>query len=37
MSFDGEERLCAMLGMTEASYEFVSGVTARVYLEEDSF
>lgn len=23
MSFDGEERLCAMLGMTEASYEFV--------------
>ena len=30
-----EERLtCAMLGVTEASYEFVSGVTASVYSDD---
>lgn len=33
---DGEGRICAMLGMTEGSYEFVSGAAANVYLEEDS-
>ena len=34
---DGERVVCAMLGMTEASYEFVSGVAANVYADEDSF
>ena len=30
-----EERLtCAMLGMTEASYEFLSGAAANVYTED---
>ena len=33
---DGERLACAMLGMTEASYEFVSGVAASVY-SDDSF
>ena len=33
---DGERLVCAMLGMTEASYEFVSGVAANVY-SDDSF
>ena len=31
---DGERLACAMLGMTEASYEFVSGVAANVYSED---
>lgn len=33
---DGERLVCAMLGMTEASYEFMSGVAASVY-SDDSF
>ena len=33
---DGERLACEMLGMTEASYEFVSGVAASVY-SDDSF
>ena len=33
---DEEHLVCAMLGMTEASYEFVSGVAASVY-SDDSF
>ena len=33
---DGERLVCEMLGMTEASYEFVSGVAASVY-SDDSF
>lgn len=33
-----EERLvCTMLGMTEASYEYVSGTAANVYGDEDYF
>ena len=37
-SHEGDERrMYAMLGMTEASYEFVSAVAANVYLEENSF
>ena len=31
---DGERLACAILGMTEASYEFVSGVAANVYSED---
>ena len=34
---DGERLTCAMLGMTEASYEFVSALAANVYGDEDSF
>ena len=34
---DGERLVCEMLGMTEASYEFLSGAAANVYVEEDSF
>lgn len=34
---DGERLTCAMLGMTEDSYEFVSGAAANVYGDEDSF
>ena len=34
---DGERLVCEMLGMTEASYVFLSGATANVYVEEDSF
>ena len=33
---EGERLTCAMLGMTEASYEFMSGVAASVY-SDDSF
>ena len=33
---DGEQMTCTMLGMTEDSYEFVSGVAASVY-SDDSF
>lgn len=35
-SFDGERLVFAMLGMTEASYGFVSGVAASAY-SDDSF
>ena len=31
---DGERIVCAMLGMTEASYEFVSGMAASVYSDD---
>ena len=31
---DGERLTCAMLGMTEASYEFVSGMAASVYSDD---
>ena len=31
---DGERLTCAMLGMTEASYEFVSGAAASVYSDD---
>ena len=35
---EGDEgRMYAMLGMTEASYEFVSALAANVYGDEDSF
>jgi len=34
---DGERLVCEMLGMTEASYEFVSALAANVYGDEDSF
>ena len=34
---DGERLVCEMLGMTEASYEYLSGAVANVYVEEDSF
>ena len=34
---DGERLVCEMLGMAEASYVFLSGATANVYVEEDSF
>jgi hypothetical protein len=35
LSGSDEERLtCAMLGMTEASYEYLSGVAANVYSED---
>ena len=34
---DGEQLTCAMLGMTEASYNFLSGAAANVYGDEDSF
>jgi hypothetical protein len=34
---EDRERLYAMLGMTEASYEFVSALAANVYGDEDSF
>lgn len=33
---DGERLVCAMLGMTEASYEFVSSVAASVYSDDSS-
>ena len=37
-SHEGDERrMYAMLGMTEASYEFVSALAANVYGDEDSF
>ena len=32
-----EDRVLSMLGMTEASYEFVSALAANVYGDEDSF
>ena len=32
----GDERICSMLGMTKASYEYVSGLSASVY-SDDSF
>lgn len=32
---DCEKRVCAALGMTPNSYEFVSTVSASVYVEED--
>lgn len=31
---DEESLICAMLGMTEASYEYLSGVAANVYTED---
>ena len=31
---DEERLICAMLGMTEASYEFLSGAAANVYTED---
>ena len=31
---DEEQLTCAMLGMTEASYEYLSGVAANVYSED---
>ncbi|MDI9590922.1 MAG: hypothetical protein QM302_07810 [Acidobacteriota bacterium] len=31
---DGERLTCAMLGMTEASYEYLSGAAANVYSED---
>ena len=34
---EDRERLYAMLGMTEASYEYVSALAANVYGDEDSF
>ena len=34
---EGERLTCATLGMTEASYEFVSRAAANVYGDEDSF
>lgn len=34
---DSESEVCAMLGMTEASYEFLSAMAANVYLEQNSF
>lgn len=34
---DAKERVCTALGMTEASYEFMSTLAANVYVEEDSF
>jgi len=33
-SRDSNERVCAMLGMTEASYEYLSGAVANVYSED---
>lgn len=32
---DREERVCAALGMTTNSYEFVSTISASVYVEGD--
>ena len=32
---DCEERVCTALGMTPGSYEFLSGLSASVYVEED--
>lgn len=34
---EGERLTCATLGMTEDSYEFLSGAAANVYGDEDSF
>ena len=34
---DEEWLTCAMIGMTEASYEYVSALAANVYGDEDSF
>lgn len=34
---DEEQLVCEMLGMTEASYEFLSRVAANVYGDENSF
>jgi hypothetical protein len=31
---DEEWLTCAMIGMTEASYEYLSGVAANVYAED---
>lgn len=31
---DGEERICSMLGITEASYEFLSGLSGSLYSDE---
>ena len=31
---EDRERMYAMLGMTEASYEYLSGVAANVYSED---